>query len=98
MVSRKMDLSFLEKKIQKSKHFFFKKLSFLGGKTWAIGKPYNTANGPSKNILGVLVEKIEYSTNMSEKSFFLYYEMEQTYNFIVKTKSFITQRFLNQSG
>ena len=55
------------------------------------------ANGPSKNIWGVLVEKIEYSTNMSEKSFFLYYEMEQTYNFIVKTKSFITQRFLNQS-
>ena len=87
-------------------NFFPKSLSiftpknrgFLGGQTWAIGKPYHPANGPSKNIWGVLVEKIEYSTNMSEKSFFLYYEMEQTYNFIVKTKSFITQRFLNQSG
>ena len=63
----------------------------MGGKTWAIGKPYHPANGPSKNILGVLVETIEYSTNMSEKSFFLYYEMEQTDSFIVKTKSFITQ-------
>ena len=88
----------MKKNLQKSKHFFFKKLSFLGGKTWTIGKPYHPANGPSKNILGVLVETIEYSTNMSEKSFFLYYEMEQTDNFIVKTKSFITQRFLNQSG
>ena len=70
---------------------------FLGGKTGAIGKHHHPANGPSKNILGVLVEKIAYSTNMSKMSFFLYYKMEQTYNFIVKTKSYLTQRFLNQS-
>ena len=94
-----MDLSFLAKKVFKSLSIFSpKNRGFLGGQTWAIGKPYHPANGPSKNIWGVLVEKIEYSTNMSKKSFFLYYEMEQTYNFIVKTKSFITQRFLNQSG
>ena len=96
---KKNGLEFFRKKnLEKSKHFFFKKLSFLGGKTWAIGKPHHPANGPSKNIWGILVEKIEFSTNMSKKSFFLYYEMEQTYNFIVKTKIFITQKFLNQSG
>ena len=92
-------LEFFRKKISKSLSIFSSKnWGFLGGKTWAIGKPYHPANGPSKNIWGILVEKIEFSTNMSKKSFFLYYEMEQNYNFIVKTKSFITQRFLNQSG
>ena len=96
---KKNGLEFFKKKnLENSKHFFFKKLSFLGGKTWAIGKPHHPANGPSKNIWGILVEKIEFSTNMSKKSFFLYYEMKQNYNFMVKTKSFITQRFLNQSG
>ena len=92
-------LEFFRKKISKSLSIFSSKnWGFLGGKTWAIGKPYHPANGPSKNIWGILVEKIEFSTNMSKKSFFLYYKMEQTYNFIVKTKSFITQRFMNQSG
>ena len=62
-------------------------MSFLGGKTWAIGEPHHPANGPSKNIWGILVEKIKFLTKMSKKSFFLYYKMEQTYNFIVKTKA-----------
>ena len=86
--------------------FFSKSLSiftpknrgFLGGQTWAVGKPYHPANGPSKNIRGLLFEKIEYSINLSKKWFFPYYEMEQNCNFIVKMKSLITQRFLNQSG
>ena len=86
-------------------NFFPKSLSiftpknrgFLGGQTWAVGKPYHPANGPSKNIRGLLFEKIEYSINLWKKWFFPYYEMEQNCNFIVKMKSFITQRFLNQS-
>ena len=95
----KNGLEFFSKKIYKILSIFSpKNRGFLGGQTWAVGKPYHPANGLSKNIWGVLVEKIEYLGNMSKKSFFLYYEMEQNYNFIVKTKSFITQRFLNQSG
>ena len=85
--------------------FFSKSLSiftpenrgFCGGQTWAVGKPYHLANGPSKNIRGLLFEKIEYSIKLWKKWFFPYYEMEQNCNFIVKMKSFITQRFLNQS-
>ena len=96
---KKNGLEFFLEKISKSLSIFSSKnWVFSGGKTWTIGKPHHPANGPSKNIWGILIEKIEFSTNMSKKSFFLYYEMEQNYDFIVKTKSFITQRFLNQSG
>jgi len=70
----------------------------LGGQTWAVGNPYHPSNGPSKKIRGLLFEKIEYSMKLAKKSFFSYYEIEQICNFIVKMKSFITQRFLNQSG
>ena len=46
-------------------NFFPKSLSiftpknrgFLGGQTWAVGKPYHPANGPSKNIRGLLFKK-----------------------------------------
>ena len=45
---KKNGLEFFRKKnLQKSKHFSFKKMRFLGGKTWAIRKPYHPANGPS---------------------------------------------------
>ena len=74
-----------------------KKRVFWGGHTWAVGKPYHPANSPSKNIRGLLFEKIEYSINLWKKWFFRYYEMEQNCNFIVKMKSIITQGFLNQS-
>ena len=74
----KNGLEFFSKKISKSLSIFSpKNRGFLGGQTWAIGKPYHPANALSKNIRGVLVEKIEYLSNMSKKSFFLYYEMEQ---------------------
>ena len=48
-------------------NFFPKSLSiftpknrgFLGGQTWAVGKPYHPANGPSKFFWGLLVEKLK---------------------------------------
>ena len=93
-----MDLSFFTNFFSKSLSIFTpKNRGFLGGQTWAVGKPYHQANGPSKIIRGLLFEKIEYSIKLWKKWFFPYYEMEQNCNFIVKMKSFITQRFLNQS-
>ena len=48
---KKNGLEFFRKKISKSLSIFSpKKLKFLGGKTWAIRKPFHPANGPSKNI------------------------------------------------
>ena len=55
--------------------FFSKSLSiftpknrgFLGGQTWAVGKPYHPSNGPSKKIRGLLFEKIEYSMKLAKK-------------------------------
>ena len=70
---------------------------FGGGQTWAVGKPYHPANGPSKNICGLLIKRLNIQSACQKSDFFPYYEMEQNCNFIVKMKSFITQRFLNQS-
>ena len=64
----KNGLEFLTKKISKSLSILPpKNRSFLGGQTWAVGKTYPPANGPSKNITGLLFEKIEYSINLLKK-------------------------------
>ena len=98
MVSRKMDLSFLEKKISKSLSiFFFKKLRFLGGKTWAIRKPYHPANGPSKNIWGLLFKNLNIQSTCQKVIFSLLWNGAKM-QFYSKMKSCITHRLLNQSG
>ena len=94
----KNGLEFFNKKISNTLNIFSpKNRRFLGVKPGPLESPIIQLM-VYKNIWGVLLEKIEYLSNMSKKSIFLYYEIEQNYNFIVKTKSFITQRFLNQSG
>ena len=70
----------------------------MRGHTRAVLTSNHPYSQPSKNIWGLLARKIEYSTKMSKKWFSSYYEMEQSCNSIVKTKSFVTRTFLNQSG
>ena len=61
-------LEFFRKKISKIKSIFSpKNMGFLGGQTWAVGKPYHPSNGPSKKIRGLLFEKIEYSMKLAKK-------------------------------
>ena len=64
----KNGLEFFSKKISKSLNIFSpKNRGFLGGQTWAVGKPYHPSNGPSKKIRGLLFEKIEYSMKLAKK-------------------------------
>ena len=63
----KNGLEFFSKKISKILSIFSpKNRGFLGGQTWAVGKPYHPSNGPSKNIEGLLFEKIEYSMKLAK--------------------------------
>ena len=65
---KKIGLEFFSKKISKTLSIFSPKTrGFLGGQTWAVGKPYHPSNGPSKNIRGLLFEKIEYSMKLAKK-------------------------------
>ena len=64
----KNGLEFFTQKMSKSLSIFStKNKGFFGGQTWAVGKPYHPANGPSKNNRGLLFEKIEYSIKLSKK-------------------------------
>ena len=64
----KNGLEFFSKKMSKILSIFPPKIrGFLGGQTWAVGKPYHPSNGPSKYIRGVLFEKIEYSMKLAKK-------------------------------
>ena len=52
----KNGLEFFSKKISKILSIFSpKNRGFLGGQTWAVGKPYHPSNCPSKNIGGVII-------------------------------------------
>ena len=44
-----------------------KNRGFLGGQTWAVRKPYHPANGPSKNIRGLLFEKMNIQLTCEKK-------------------------------
>ena len=64
----KNGLEFFSKKISKILSILSpKNRGFLGGQTWAVGKPCHPSNGPSKKIRGLLFEKIEYSMKLAKK-------------------------------
>ena len=64
----KNGLEFFSKKISKILSIFSpKNRGFLGGQTWAVGKPYNPSNGPSKKIRGSSFEKNEFSMKLAKK-------------------------------
>ena len=64
----KNGLEFFGQKMSKSLSIFStKNKGFLGGQTWAVGKPYHPSNGPSKKVRGLLFEKIEYSMKLAKK-------------------------------
>ena len=66
--SEKNGLEFFTQKMSKSLSIFStKNRGFLGGQTWAVGKPYHPSNGPSKKIRGLLFKKIEYSMKLAKK-------------------------------
>ena len=48
-----------------------KNRGFLGGQTWAVGKPYHLANGQSKNIWGLLFKKLNIQSTCQKSDFFL---------------------------
>ena len=60
-------------------NFFPKSLSiftpknrgFLGGQTWAVGKPYHPANGPSKILGGYYLKKLNIQLTCEKSDFFL---------------------------
>ena len=55
----KNGLEFFTIFFHKSRSIFTpKSRGFLGGQTWAVGKPYHPANGPSKILRGYYLKKM----------------------------------------
>ena len=68
----KNGLEFFTQKISKSLSIFSpKNRGFLGGQTWAVGKPYHPANGPSKNNRGLLLKNMNIQSSCQKSDFFL---------------------------